>query len=243
MNIIIAKDYDEACDIAANEIKSVVAAKPNAVLGLATGSTQLGVYKRLAELYRRGELSFKDCVTFNLDEYVGAGANDEYGYAYYMDKNLFSLADFNAQKTHLPIGTAERLDDECERYSALLARSPRDIQLLGLGSDGHIGFNEPQTPFDIKTHVAELAESTVSDNARLFGNIDEVPRRAITMGIAEILQAKKIAILATGAAKARAVFGMVKGEITEACPASALQRHGNTDVILDVAAASLLERI
>lgn len=240
MEIIIAKDYDSVCELAAEILTGVVAANPDATLGLATGSTPLGVYARLVSAVSDGALSLAGCKSFNLDEYVGAGANDAHSYAYYMRENLFGKTDIDPRNTHLPLGTAPDLAAECERYTALLAANRRDIQLLGLGSDGHIAFNEPNTPFDSHTHAAELAESTVKDNSRLFANPDDVPRYALTMGIADIMDARKILILACGANKAQAVRGMVKGEVDERMPASVLQRHADVTVILDEAAAELL---
>lgn len=240
MEIIIANDYGSVCELAAEKIMSVVAANPHATLGLATGSTPLGVYARLVSACARGALSLAGCTSFNLDEYVGIGADNPHGYAYYMRENLFGKTDIDIDNTHLPCGTAKDLAAECARYTALLAKNRRDIQLLGLGSDGHIAFNEPDTPFDTHTHVAELAESTVKDNSRLFAKPEDVPRYALTMGIADIIDADKILILACGANKARAVYGMVKGEVTERVPASVLQRHPDVTVILDKAAAELL---
>lgn len=240
MEIIIANDHDAVCERAAELIMGAVAAKPHAVLGLATGSTPLGVYARLVSACARGALSLSGCTSFNLDEYVGIGADDPHGYAYYMRENLFGKTDIDMANTHLPCGTARDLAAECERYTALLAAHRRDIQLLGLGSDGHIGFNEPNTPFGMHTHIAELAESTVKDNSRLFDKPEDVPRRALTMGIADIVDADKILILACGKNKAQAVYGMVKGEVTERVPASVLQRHRDVTVILDKAAAELL---
>ena len=240
MEIIIAKDYDEVCDIAAERIIGVVKNNPCATLGLATGSTQLGVYSRLVSAYKRGELSFKKCSSFNLDEYVGVGETDPHGYAYYMREKLFDNIDIDLSNTHLPCGTANDTAAECDRYTKLLANHRRDLQLLGLGSDGHIAFNEPGTPFDLHTHVAELAESTVKDNSRLFENPADVPRYAITMGIADIVDADRILILACGANKANAVYGMIKGKVDESMPASVLQRHDNVTVILDKEAAKLL---
>lgn len=240
MEIIIAKNYDEVCDIAARRIIGVIKNNPCATLGLATGSTPLGVYSRLVSAYERGELSFAECTAFNLDEYVGVKKDDAHGYAYYMREKLFDNIDIDLNNTHIPCGTAEDLAAECERYTRLLAKHRRDVQLLGLGSDGHIAFNEPGTPFDLHTHVAELAESTVKDNSRLFDSLDAVPRYALTMGIADIVDAESILILACGANKANAVRGMIKGKVDESMPASVLQRHANVTVVLDKDAAKLL---
>lgn len=240
MKIIVVDDYEQMSDKSAELLGNAVKSDPNATLGLATGSTPLGTYARLVEACACGEISFAAVRTCNLDEYVGLNADNVNSYAHYMRENLFDKIDINIDNTHLPNGAAQDLDAECARYTELLESIPQDIQLLGLGSDGHIGFNEPYSPFDGHTHVVTLAESTVKDNSRLFSHIDEVPRKAITMGIADIMRARKILILASGANKAQAVYDMIKGEINEACPASVLQRHPDVTVVLDKSAAALL---
>jgi glucosamine-6-phosphate deaminase len=157
-----------------------------------------------------------------------------------MNVQLFNHVNIDKNNTHVPCGVAHDMEKECERYTALLQENPQDIQLLGLGSDGHIGFNEPGSPFEGHTHVVELEESTIRDNARLFARIEDVPRRAITMGIADVMQAKSILLLANGANNAAAVKAMIQGEVDENCPASILQRHNNVTVIIDKEAAKLL---
>lgn len=240
MEIIVCDNYTQISERAAQIVADMLVAKHDSVLGLATGSTPIGLYNNLIEMYKRGEISFEKVKSANLDEYVGLAASAEQSYAYFMRKNLFDHVDIDLHNTHIPSGVAADPESECERYSALLASMPRDLQILGLGSNGHIGFNEPGTPFDGKTHMVELAESTVRDNSRLFDRIEDVPKKALTMGISEIMAAKKIVLLASGENKAKAVYATVKGKITTDCPASILQKHPDVVVILDKAAASLL---
>lgn len=240
MKIIIVENYDEMSDQGAELIAQVIQSDPCATLGLATGSTPIGLYQRLIKKNERGEISFKDVKTVNLDEYVGLNGENEQSYRYFMNVQLFNHVNIDKNNTHVPCGVADDMEKECERYTALLQENPQDIQLLGLGSDGHIGFNEPGSPFEGHTHVVELEESTIRDNARLFARIEDVPRRAITMGIADVMQAKSILLLANGANKAAAVKAMIQGEVDENCPASILQRHHNVTVIIDKEAAKLL---
>ncbi len=240
MKIIVTDNYDEMSKVAAELIAEVVERKPTATLGLATGSTPIGCYKLLADFCRQKRLSFASVKTVNLDEYVGLSASHNQSYAYFMRCNLFDSIDIELSNTRIPNGSAADVAAECAHYSALLKNNVRDVQLLGLGSNGHIGFNEPDTPFDSVTHLVDLTENTVTDNSRLFKNPDEVPRQAITMGIAEIMQAGKIVLLASGQNKARAVYDMCRGPVNAACPASILQRHPDCVAVLDKAAASLL---
>ena len=240
MKIIIVENYEEMSDQGAELIAQVIQNDPCATLGLATGSTPIGLYQRLIKKNERGEISFKDVKTVNLDEYVGLNGENEQSYRYFMNVQLFNHVNIDKNNTHVPCGVADDMEKECERYTALLQENPQDIQLLGLGSDGHIGFNEPGSPFEGHTHVVELEESTIRDNARLFARIEDVPRRAITMGIADVMQAKSILLLANGANKAAAVKAMIQGEVDENCPASILQRHNNVTVIIDKEAAKLL---
>ena len=241
MKIYIEKDYEAVSDRAFEVMKKVIAGKPNAVLGLATGTTPLGLYARMVEDHRKNGTSYAQVRTVNLDEYACIPASDPNSYAYFMRKNLFDKIDIKLENTHIENGMALNADAECKRYAELLANMPRDIQVLGIGSNGHIAFNEPGTPFDSVTHTVELAESTVRDNARLFDRIEDVPRKAFTMGLSEIMQAKKILILATGANKADAVYGMIRGEVTEQLPASVLRKHPDCVLICDEAAGSRLK--
>lgn len=240
MKIIITKNYEEMSDKAAEVMLRVVKQNPKAVLGLATGTTPLGLYARMISDHREKRTDYLQIRTVNLDEYKGLPKTHEQSYAYFMKKNLFEGLGIAPEQTNIENSTAQDAEAECARYDALLEELPRDIQLLGLGSNGHIAFNEPNTPFGSGTHMVELADSTVNDNARLFEDISEVPRKAYTMGIKQIMQAKKILILASGANKAEAVCKMVKGEVTEEVPASVLQLHPDCVLIADEAAASKL---
>ena len=240
MKIIITKDYEELSEKAAEVMLAVVKNSPNAVLGLATGTTPLGLYARLIEDHKANGTNYDRIRTVNLDEYKGLPASHEQSYAYFMRHNLFEGLGIAPEQTNIENGMAEDEEGECARYDALLDAMPRDIQLLGLGSNGHIAFNEPKTPFGSGTHVVALAESTIKDNARLFASQDEVPRKAFTMGIRHIMQAKRILILASGANKAEAVFRMAKGPVTEDVPASVLQLHPDCTLIVDEAAAARL---
>lgn len=240
MKVIIVENYDEMSKIAAEIITDVVQANPRATLGLATGSTPIGCYKLLADYCNSKRVSFAGVKAVNLDEYVGLSASHNQSYAYFMRRNLFDNIDIDLSNTRIPNGEAEDVQLECRRYSDLLESVPRDVQVLGLGSNGHIGFNEPNTPFDSLTHLVDLTDNTIADNSRLFNDPNEVPRKAITMGIAEIMQARKIILLASGANKAQAVFSMVKGEVTNKCPASILQRHPDCTVVIDKEAGKLL---
>lgn len=240
MNVVITKDYNDLSECAARVILSIVKNNPYAVLGLATGTTPLGLYKLLVQDHKENGTSYQHIRTVNLDEYKGLPATHEQSYAYFMRKNLFEYLDIEIENTYIENGTATDEEAECKRYNKLLESMRRDIQLLGLGSNGHIAFNEPNTPFDSVTHVVNLAESTIKDNSRLFKSIDEVPKQAYTMGLKSIMQAKKILILASGANKAEAVYKTVKGEKTEEVPASILQAHPDCTIIADREAAKLL---
>ena len=240
MKLIIAKDYEELSVKAAKVMLEVVKGNPYAVLGLATGTTPLGLYAHMIADHEKYGTSYAHVRTVNLDEYKGLERSHPQSYAYFMHRNLFNGLDIDPANTNIENGMAADEEKECARYDALLEQLPRDIQLLGLGSNGHIAFNEPNTPFGSGTHVVTLAESTVKDNARLFDDISEVPRKAFTMGIKQIMQAKKILILASGANKADAVYKMVKGEVTEHVPASVLQLHPDCVLIADQEAAAKL---
>lgn len=240
MKIIVTKDHEELSFKAAKIMLEVVRENPYAVLGLATGTTPLGLYAYMIADHEQKGTSYAHIRTANLDEYKGLPKTHPQSYAYFMRKNLFDGLGIHSENTNIENGMAADEEKECARYDEVLEQLPRDIQLLGLGSNGHIAFNEPGTPFGSGTHVVSLAESTVKDNARLFDDISEVPRKAFTMGIRQIMQAKKILILASGANKADAVAKMVKGEVTEAVPASVLQLHPDCTLIVDKAAAAKL---
>ncbi len=237
MKIIIAKTKDEFGKAAYAEIKSVLLSDASATLGLATGSTPLPLYDEMAKDYSEGNVSYAHVKTFNLDEYVGLPIDHPESYINFMTRNLFSRVDINMDNVNIPNGNAPDIEKECARYSALLSKANIDIQVLGIGGNGHIAFNEPNTPFDSTTHQVMLTEKTISDNARFFDSIDQVPKSALTMGIGEIVKAKKILILATGSNKADAVYAMLRCPVAESCPASILQTHPDVTLILDEAAA------
>ena len=241
MKVIIVKDYEEMSLKAFEVMSEVVKNNPSAVLGLATGSTPIGLYKNMIKDHKENGTSYKNIKTVNLDEYAGLDYSSDQSYVYFMRTNLFDHIDIDLKNTNIENGKAEDRLAECERYNNLLEEMQQDIQVLGIGSNGHIAFNEPGTPFGSVTHIVDLAESTIKDNSRMFASIDEVPRQAFTMGLKNIMNAKKILILANGANKAKAVYGLVKGTVTEDLPASVLQLHPNCVVIADEAAASLLK--
>lgn len=243
MELIIVKDYEEASDLAFKYMVEVVKNKPNANLGLATGSTPIGLYKRMVEDHKKNGTSYRDIKTFNLDEYFGLDPQHEQSYFHFMYEHLFKDIDIDLNNTHVPSGVGD-IQENCDTYNRLLAENPIDIQLLGIGGNGHIGFNEPGTSFDSVTHFIELKQRTREDNARLFfnGNLDEVPTHAITMGIANILAAKKVLLIACGENKADAIKVMVEDEPTIDLPASALKDHPDYICIVDEAAASKLTK-
>lgn len=240
MKIIFTEDYDELSEKAFEIMKDVVKINPYAVLGLATGTTPLGVYKRLIADHLKNGTSYKHIRAVNLDEYKGLSAIHPQSYAYFMRKNLFENIDIDLDNTYIENGTAEDESAECKRYDKLLKLLPRDLQLLGLGENGHIAFNEPNTPFDSTTHIVNLTESTIKANSRFFNDMSDVPKQAFTMGMKSIMQAKKILILASGEIKAKAVYKTVKGEVNVNCPASILQKHPDCTLVVDKSAGKLL---
>lgn len=241
MKVIITKDYDEMSQKAFEVMSGVVKSNPEAVIGLATGSTPIGLYKNMIKDHNENGTSYKKIKTVNLDEYAGLDVTSDQSYVYFMRDNLFNHIDIDLKNTNIENGKAADREAECARYNALLETMQQDIQVLGIGSNGHIAFNEPGTPFGSVTHIVNLTESTIKDNSRLFRSIDEVPRQAFTMGLKNIMNAKKILILANGANKAKAVYGLVKGEVTENVPASILQLHPDCTFVCDEAAAELIK--
>lgn len=241
MRVIVTENYEKLSEVAAGIIAKVIVSKPDAVLGLATGTSPIGTYKKLIEYYKNGLLSFAKVKTANLDEYVGLAPSHDQSYHYFMNDNLFDHVDILKDNVRVPDGTGKDLDKNCKDYDAYLEKTPRDVQLLGIGGNGHIGFNEPKTPFGSKTHIVELTEKTRKDNSRLFKEGETVPEKAITMGISEICQAKKVLLVANGENKADAVYKMVCGPVSEDCPASVLQLHPDAVVVLDKAAAKRLD--
>ncbi|MBD2870502.1 glucosamine-6-phosphate deaminase [Paenibacillus arenilitoris] len=241
MDTIIFETQQELDAYAAGLIADTVNRKPNAVLGLATGSTPIGIYDKIVELYNQQKVSFRGVTTFNLDEYVGLSPDDEQSYAYYMNRHLFSHIDIPQDQTHLPDGTADNLEAECRRYDDMLAASPVDIQLLGLGHNGHIGFNEPGTALTGGTHAVELKPETREANARFFASMDDVPDKAVTMGVGSILKADTIVLAVRGSDKANIVKEALTGPITTSVPASLLQTHARVIVLLDREAGRMLK--
>ena len=240
MKIIKVKNYDEMSEEALKLMLDVVKNNPRAVLGLATGSTPLGLYAKMIEDHKNNGTSYAECRAVNLDEYVGLDATSDQSYVYFMRENLFKHIDIKCENTHIENGKAIDKEAECARYNALLGELRQDVQVLGIGSNGHIAFNEPGTPFDSVTHIVDLAESTIKDNSRLFNSIDEVPRQAFTMGLSNIMNAKKVVILANGEGKAYAIGELVNGEIREEIPASILRNHPDCILICDEAAGKYI---
>ena len=241
LELIITNNYEEMSQKAADIIIELIKKKPNAVLGLATGSTPLGLYKILISKYKERLISFKDVLIYNLDEYCDIPKEHEQSYFTYMNKNLFDHIDINKNNTHLPKGEGDsKLNSE--NYEKELNKVKIDIQLLGIGSNGHIGFNEPGTDFNLGVHEVILTENTIKDNARFFENdINKVPKKAITMGIKNILDAETIILIANGKNKANAIKNIMSGVVDKNIPASALNLHkGKVYVIVDKEAASLL---
>ena len=242
MKIIRTKDYEEMSRKAANLISAQILLKPDCVLGLATGSTPIGIYDQLVEWYKKGDLDFSTVKTVNLDEYKGLTRDNEQSYYYFMHHHLFDRVNIDEENTHVPNGKVENGDEECLRYEALIkSMGGVDLQLLGLGRNGHIGFNEPAADFPKITHCVDLTESTIEANKRFFASADEVPRQAYTMGIGTIMKADKILVVANGEDKADAVAAMVQGKITPEVPASILQLHNNVILVADEAALSKLK--
>lgn len=225
---------------AANLIQAQVNLKPSCVLGLATGSTPLHCYGELIRKYQKKEVDFSQVTTLNLDEYLGLSPKHDQSYRYFMEKNLFSQVGLTDKQTHVPTGESQDSEKEARDYEKLCLSHPTDLQLLGIGANGHIGFNEPSSSFALSTHIVELTEKTRQDNSRFFASLEEVPKKAITMGIGTIMRAKKILLLATGSSKAQAIQKTVQGPITPETPASILQLHQDVVLVTDLEAASLL---
>ena len=232
MKFITVENYDKLSRQAANIISAQVIMKPDSVLGLATGSSPEGIYRQLIEWYNKGDIDFSETVSINLDEYVGLDGNDEQSYRYFMQEHFFDHVNIRRENTYVPNGCASDLERECVEYDARIERfGGIDLQLLGIGLDGHIGFNEPDSVFVKNTHVVDLHESTIEANSRFFNSIDEVPKQAITMGMVSIMQAKKILLIANGKAKKEILEKAFFGPITPAIPASILQLHPDITVV------------
>ena len=241
MKVIKVKNYEELSRTAATIIAGVILSKPDCILGLATGSSPVGTYDQLTAMYKEGILDFSHVKSVNLDEYVGLDGSNDQSYRYFMNKNLFSRVNINIENTHVPDGTNLDAKACCEAYNTLLQNiGTVDLQLLGIGPNGHIGFNEPDDHFENGTHCVDLTESTIKANARFFETMDDVPKQAYTMGIKNIMTAKKILLVATGEAKADALYKSLYGPITPNVPASILQLHPDVTVVADEGALKLI---
>ena len=242
MRLIVTKNYEEMSKVAAKEMAEDIKRNPEIVLGLATGGTPVGMYKELIRMYNEGELDFSKVTSINLDEYVGLSGDHDQSYRYFMNTNLFDHINIDKNNTFVPNGLAENVEEECMAYdSRIQDMGGIDLQLLGLGANGHIGFNEPGEALSVGTHLTDLKESTIEANARFFDSIDDVARKAITMGLGGIMKAKKIMVIASGEGKAEVVKAMMSGKITTEIPATMLQMHRDVVLIVDEDAAKLLK--
>ncbi len=240
MKVIVTKNYEEMCKKAARLIAAQITMKEDSVLGLATGSTPLGIYQELVKEYQADRLDFSEVCTVNLDEYMGLSGDHEQSYRYFMDHNLFDHINVPKKYTYVPNGLAADPEDECEDYELLIQQlGGVDLQLLGIGCNGHIGFNEPDDHFPMETHVTQLTGSTIEANSRFFASANEVPKQAVTMGIGTIMRAKKILLVANGENKAQAIYDTLFGPVSPSCPASILRFHQDVTVIVDEAAFKL----
>lgn len=241
MKIIKAKDYTEMSRIAANLIGAQVIIKPNCVLGLATGSTPIGTYEHLASAYENGDLDFSQVTSINLDEYKGLSPENDQSYRYFMNTNLFSKVNIDINNTYVPNGLEPDSEKACSDYDKIIEEAGGiDLQLLGLGLNGHIGFNEPSDSFTCGTNCVDLTQSTIDANSRFFESYDDVPKQAYTMGIKTIMQAKKVVVVVNGKNKAQIVKDAFFGPVTPQVPASILQLHGDVTIIGDAEAMSLI---
>jgi len=241
MIIYKVKDYEEMSRKAANIIAAQVITKPDCVLGLATGSSPVGTYKNLITAYQNGDLDFSNVKSINLDEYKGLSPENDQSYRYFMNTNLFDHINIDKANTNVPDGLEPDAEKACSQYNEIIANCGGiDLQLLGLGPNGHIGFNEPDSVFIAGTHCVDLTESTIEANKRFFASIDDVPRQAYTMGIQNIMSAKKILVVVSGANKAESLAKAINGPIDPQVPASILQLHNDVIFVVDEAAASML---
>lgn len=242
MKLIRTKNYEELSRKAANIIAAQITLKPDCLLGLATGSSPIGTYDNLVSMYESGNLDFSRVRSVNLDEYMGLGGDNDQSYRYFMNKHLFERVNIDMTNTHVPDGTVLDSEKACAAYNALLAEMGTiDLQVLGIGPNGHIGFNEPDDHFAAETHCVDLTDATIQANKRFFENEADVPRKAYTMGIGNIMSAKMIVLVANGKNKAKALAAALKGPVTPKCPASILQFHPNAIIIAAEDALSELE--
>jgi len=239
MKIYKARDYNHMSQIAANIIAAQITLKPNSVLGLATGGTPVGTYKQLIEKCKSGDLCFSEVTSINLDEYCGLDSDNSQSYAYFMNDNLFNHVNIKPENVNIPNGLAADAIAECNRYDDVIAENPIDIQLLGIGMNGHIGFNEPDTELRLRAHHVTLAQATIDANKRYFESEDEVPKTAYTMGMGQIMHSKKIVLLASGEGKAEILHKALAGPLTTDVPASLLQMHRDLVIVADTAALKL----
>ena len=242
MKVIVCKNYEEVSKTASKIFINLINEKPDAKIGFATGSTPIGIYKDLVDAYRRNDVSFQDVETYNLDEYCNLEKNDPQSYYTFMHNNLFDLVDLKEENIHMPSAFDGNFDEHCKAYNSLLNSVEIDLQLLGIGGNGHIGFNEPYTNFSNETFIVKLTDETRNDNARFFGSIEKVPTHAITMGISNILRAKKIILVASGSNKALAIYNLLYVNKDTKYPQTSLQDHKDVVVIVDECAASKLKR-
>ncbi len=241
MRLYKAKNYEDMSRKAANIISAQVIMKPDCVLGLATGSTPIGTYKQLIEWYNKGDLDFSGVTTVNLDEYRGLPRESDQSYYYFMHENLFNHINLQKGRSFLPDGTEPDSEKACSNYNTIIRQvGGIDLQLLGIGRNGHIGFNEPDDHFSLETHCVDLMPSTIDANKRFFEKEEDVPRQAYTMGIKTIMQAKKVLLVASGEDKAKAIYDSFYGPVTPSVPASILQYHKNVYVVADEAALSMI---
>lgn len=243
MKIILVKDYEEMSYLGSLRIAKEILENPNAVLGLATGSSPLGIYRRLIEMYKNEILDFSKITTINLDEYVGLNQQHQQSYRWFMNNYLFNHINIDINNTYLPNGMAKDLEEEGIKYDQQIEQlGGIDLQLLGIGTNGHIAFNEPAPELLVGTHVAKLSKSTIEANSRFFNNIEEVPTTALTMGLGQIMRAKQVLLIASGEQKAKALGGLLSGKITTENPATMLQLHRDVTVIADEEAYKLVKR-
>ena len=241
MKVVILENTESVANYGTEIFKRQLQEKPASVLGLATGSTPLALYRKLIAANQKGDISFSEVSTFNLDEYLGLEGNHSQSYRHFMNENLFKCIDINPDNTHVPDGTSENPFTAGEHYEQLIKDNGGiDIQLLGIGRNGHVGFNEPSSCLASKTRVKTLTKATIDDNARFFSDDEYQPHLSITMGIGTIMEARSVVLIATGASKADAIQATVEGPLTASCPASALQMHAFTTLIIDEDAASKL---
>lgn len=243
IQLYVTKDYQELSELAAQIVAEQIQAKPDSIIGFATGGTPLGLYTELIRKYERGELDFSQITTFNLDEYVGLTRDHPQSYYYFMWENLFSKVNVQKENINFPSGIFTNSEEVCRQYEEVVEKAGGiDLQILGIGTNGHIGFNEPARTLEVSTHLVELAEETIEANARFFGDKSEVPRRAITMGVGSIMKSKSILLLANGKNKAEAVSHIFSGIVDPMVPATLLQLHPSVKLIVDKEAAEIIER-